>query len=221
MALRSINLWFGGTTIQKTKALKLVIAHECQRFYFPCFPRFATRRPQLYAGSRRLADISCTRDVCRSFLFRRRSAGSCKIAGQHEKHKQAHLSSPIRDPEGPRWGAVRFLFGGFSSTAGYAFRQTRLTLQIPRDSQASGVSCTHYRLITSCTVSQVFILATEDQKSANKPSIEIQLRTCGTSLSASVPGVSDGGFRSCRLTKKSVTAILPPPGAGQNARKQP
>lgn len=114
-----------------------------------------------------------------------------------------------------------FLFGGFSSTAGYAFRQTRLTLQIPRDSQASGVSCTHYRLITSCTVSQVFILATEDQKSANKPSIEIQLRTCGTSLSASVPGVSDGGFRSCRLTKKSVTAILPPPGAGQNARKQP
>ncbi|RIJ89082.1 MAG: hypothetical protein DCC44_12355 [Acidobacteria bacterium] len=90
-----------------------------------------------------------------------------------------------------------FLFGGFSSTAGYAFRQTRLTLQIPRDSQASGVSCT------------------------NKPSIEIQLRTCGTSLSASVPGVSDGGFRSCRPAKKSVTAILPPPGAGQNARKQP
>ena len=147
--------------------------------------------------------------------------GELFIAGQHKKHKQAYLPPPICDPEGPHWGAVRFLFGGFSSTAGYAFRQTRLTLQVPRDSQASGVSCTHYRLITSCTVSQVFILATGDQKSANKPSIEIQLRTCGTSLSASVPGVSDGGFRSCRPAKKSVTAILPPPGAGQSVRKQP
>ena len=64
-----------------------MIAHEIQRFYFSLSQDLKTRRPQLYTGTRGLANISCTRDVCRFFYSDDALRGALLIAGQHKKLK--------------------------------------------------------------------------------------------------------------------------------------
>lgn len=81
--------------------------------------------------------------------------------------------------------------------------------------------CAPFELIISRKASQVFIPVTLDQAIRRSVlPIENCLAVLSTSLSASTPGVSNGGFRSCRLSKRCVAATHPPPGAGQSTREQ-